>query len=515
MAGYLVRLSTRALAQSFGSRSQVQRVIVSILVASALVLAVAVGVAFSVRGENADVRVLAGGLIGLALAVAALFAGDAATTVDPLDPRAVADAGMRPVAAGANAVIATLFGVPSLLALAALLVLAAVAGGHTAIGFAGAVLSWLSLVGMVRLGTAAGRSLAERRLHRDALAIIRYVLVLVCVPVVYTVIVLPWRQALVDSAAAFGHVLPAVPFAAGFTAAHVAQPVLALATAGATALVVVIIAVLIDVRTARRAMRRIDGGGAIRFGALGGPSATPALAVAWRVGISWLRDGRYQVTLITVIVLPIFLLIPLGIAGVPLNWLVLLPLPMFAFLLGWALHNDTAYDSTAFWLHVVGGLRSRDDRLGRALPTLIVGTVAVLSGGALTALFAVDWIPAFAVTGTSLALLGVAAGGSSLMSAIAPYPVAGPEDSPFAQPVRSWGSAVTLHPLAGLIELILCAPLGWLAWLAISEGSLRLALSALCIGIVVGALGAAAGIALGARALSRRNTSLLAFAASV
>ncbi len=108
--------------------------------------------------------------------------------------------------------------------------------------------------------------------------------------------------------------------------------------------------------------------------------------------------------------------------------------------LGWTVHNDVAYDNTAFWLHVasdVDGSR-RPPRPPRAAPG--DGTPGRRDrldrdGGDHG-----NWAALPGLLGVSLGVLLVGLGISSVISARFPYPVVRPGDSPFAQP-QSAGTA--------------------------------------------------------------------------
>ena len=65
--------------------------------------------------------------------------------------------------------------------------------------------------------------------------------------------------------------------------------------------------------------------------------------------------------------------VPLLIAGVPLEIVALVPVPIVALFLGWLPHNDLAYDSTAVWMHIASGVRGVSDRVGRLVPVLLIG----------------------------------------------------------------------------------------------------------------------------------------------
>ena len=100
---------------------------------------------------------------------------------------------------------------------------------------------------------------------------------------------------------------------------------------------------------------------------------TPGGAVAARSLMYWLRDRRYIVNLLVIPVAAALTVVPLLIAGVPLEIVALVPVPFVALFLGWLPHNDLAYDSTAVWMHIASGVRGVSDRIGRLVPVLLIG----------------------------------------------------------------------------------------------------------------------------------------------
>ena len=139
---------------------------------------------------------------------------------------------------------------------------------------------------------------------------------------------------------------------------------------------------------------------------------------------------------------------PPALLGVPV---------VIALMSGWALHDDLGYDSTALWMHLSAGVRGRDDRLGRVaaaalwqLPVLAVVTLAL---GVWTGRW--DIVPA--VVGAQLGLYGAAAAWSSVMSAVLPYEVNAPGESP----LRSRSSGMIL--VASLVQTVGLAVIAGLA----------------------------------------------------
>src|SRR5690606_35713914 len=122
---------------------------------------------------------------------------------------------------------------------------------------------------------------------------------------------------------------------------------------------------------------------------LGWFALTPASAVgavAARSLIYWFGDQRYRVNLLIVPVAGLCSAVPLLVAGVPRDLVALAPVLVMALVLGWLPHNDIAYDSTAFWVHVASGVSGLADRIGRLVPTLVVG-IALLAAALAGTLF--------------------------------------------------------------------------------------------------------------------------------
>jgi ABC-2 type transport system permease protein len=234
---------------------------------------------------------------------------------------------------------------------------------------------------------------------------------------------------------------------------------------------------------------------------------TPWGAIAARSATYWLRDPRYQIALVLSPVVPLLLLGPF-IAG-DVAWVPLLMAPLLAFLLGFGEHNSVAYESTAFWQHVAAGVRGRDDRLGRLVPSLLLAAVLVPAYAVLGTSLAgrLDLLPA--VLGLSVALLGATYAVSSVLSVSVPYPVPKPGDSPFSTPPGATGVTLLAQTIAGAATVILVSPvllLAWLTWSGSTWAPWATALGGVALGVVLGLVGVRAGAAV----FERRAPEVLA-----
>lgn len=371
-----------------------------------------------------------------------------------------------------------------------------------AVGWAGCVLAH-------RLGARAGRAVSARRTTREVGAVFWYAVSVLGATVAFALLFLPWQEVADEAAQLIARGLDWVPGASLALAGSVGDLGTIVGVNVAVVLLAAVLEWLLSRRDAQRAMYVRGSGGRVNLGIFASAPGSATWSIAARTWLAWLRDGRYRLTLITIAILPPLLVIPLWIAGVGAAELVLLPVPIFALLFGWALHNDIAYDSTALWLHVTGGLPGRADRLGRAIPTLITGVVLIFAGSALVLWVTDDALRAVLVASVSLALLGTGVGGSSIMSAVSPYPVARPGESPWSQPVSTWGGSFAVHGISLLVELAICAPAIWLSVLALLSDDWSDALLAVGVALGTGVLACVAGILIGGQVFTARRTHLL------
>ena len=239
--------------------------------------------------------------------------------------------------------------------------------------------------------------------------------------------------------------------------------------------------------------------------------ANPVGAVGARSMTYWLRDPRYYVTLAIVPALPLMLLVPLWVGGVPFEITILVPLPVVTLLVAWAAsHNDVAFDSTAFWQHVSAQTKGTHDRQGRTFPVLVIGALLLAVGIPLTVWGFGDTAIAAPLTGVCIALLLGAIGVGSAYSARYPYAAPRPGDPAWQSPQAVGGHGGVAQAMSLLISLLvatpaLCAAAAWWlfggnwGWIALGAG------------IVSGLIAYAAGVRGGGATIDARGPELLAF----
>ncbi len=230
--------------------------------------------------------------------------------------------------------------------------------------------------------------------------------------------------------------------------------------------------------------------------------------IAERSFTYWVRDARYHASLLVIPVIPFILMIPLLIIEIPTNILALIPVPIMALFLGWSVHNDTSYDNTAIWLHIVSGTSGRADRMGRVVPPLVVGVPLLLVASVICApLYGnIGILPALIGVGIGLLLTGL--GLSSVGSAAFPYPAVRPGDSPFAAPQAVGTASSLIQSLSFTVTVILALPTLVLAAFALFLPGFW-SFAALIVGIVLGILFLRLGVNWGGRIFDRRAPEIL------
>ena len=242
------------------------------------------------------------------------------------------------------------------------------------------------------------------------------------------------------------------------------------------------------------------------FGRLPG---TPAGAVAARSLTCWRRDPRYftSAMLLLLLLLPLALLLP-SFTGGSRGWSVAMA-PIAGYLLGLTVHNDIAYDGTAFWMHVATGASGRADRIGRLMPAAALASFLLPAYATLGCAISGRWALWPAIFGMGLGYLLAGLGVASVLSAFKPYPVPGPGDNPFSTPPGASALSVVVQLVAGVAAFVLNLPVlvfgvwafgghVWMGWL--------------CLGLacVLGPAELFLGTWWGARIYERRAPELLA-----
>lgn len=234
--------------------------------------------------------------------------------------------------------------------------------------------------------------------------------------------------------------------------------------------------------------------------------ATPTGAVAARTTTYWLRDPRYSGSIAVVPLIPVVLLVLGGGSG---SDVFLILGPITAWILGFAISADIAYDHTAFALHVSTGVSGRADRWGRVIPVLAGGFPVTVVFVLVSAAVAGRWDALPALLGLTLGTLLVSAGVSSASSARLLYPVPKPGDSPFKQPQGAAMATLVAQTVAMVVTLALTLPFLVPGVVAVLLPQAVLGWVTLVVGLALGVLVLVLGVRWGARVYDRRAPELL------
>ncbi len=439
--------------------------------------------------------------------------------VDQLDPRRFAVFGVDERQMPWILALASFVSVPSLALVAVNLSVCIVAIRLGAPWFGAvlmSVLGTLSTVLAARIGMAINALVLPERRSRELTALFALAVIVVAFPVAVFLASLKWDGRVPVPVASLTDTVGFTPVAAA------SRFLFAIATDDASAswfsgiVAVVTAAVLWGLwtwlvrrllTTTERPVASRERSGLGWFGLL--PSNAFG-AIASRSLVYWLRDRRYIMNLIVVPVAGALTVLPLLVAGVPLEIAALVPVPVMALFFGWLPHNDVAYDSTALWTHVASGVRGVPDRLGRLIPVVLVAVPVLAISVPLTLLWIDDWRLLLPLTGLGASLLLSALGLSSIVSVIAPYAVSRPGDSPFQQPQRPTSRGAYGPAAAFLGAIVLSVPTGWLFALTMIEGS-QFAPATFWTGLATGIVVLVGGVLLGGRVFEREGERLMEF----
>lgn len=236
--------------------------------------------------------------------------------------------------------------------------------------------------------------------------------------------------------------------------------------------------------------------------------ATPSGAITARALIYWFKDPRYTRQLVSVVALPVlFIVFGAFSAG---EFMSILAGPMAAMMLSLTMYTDVSYDGTAFAAHLTRSVRGRDDRWGRALAGLLLGTpltvVAVVVSTLVTGRS--EWIvPLLAI---ALTVLSAGVGVSAITSASVVMPVQKTTDSAFSTPPGSGGISLLLSLIALVSLLVTTAPVTVPALIAMFAGSTPALWAAVVVAVVLIPLYLVIGVLVGGRVLDRKGPELQA-----
>ncbi|MGO4594305.1 hypothetical protein AB4Z18_10850 [Leifsonia sp. 2TAF2] len=439
---------------------------------------------------------------------------------DTLDPKEFSLFGIPDRVLATGLLLAGLIGVPSFVLIVcagATVVTWSQNAGTALVALISAAVVVLTCVLASRVTTAIAHSMLSTRRSREAGGVIGILLLVLIAPVLLLLVTVDWGRDGLGTLGSFAGWLSWTPLGAAWSAPGAAAQgdwgaaVLQLLIAVATLVLLWLgwIGLIAHVVAApEREARSKAYHGLGWFDRLpGGPTA----AIAARSMTYWGRDARYWVSIVLVPVIPVFVVVALALAGLPSHFIALVPLPLVCLFLGWSIHNDLAYDSTAIWLHVVSGTRGLADRAGRMFPPIVVGIPILVVGSIATAIVFGDWAVLPSVAALSGAILVIGLGLSSISSALFPYPATKPGDSAFTQPQTSGASAALVQSLSFFAILFLASPVLVFLVLGLTVNAFWLGIAPIAA-VLIGFATLFFGLWLGGRAFDKRGPELMAFA---
>ena len=519
MAAHVLRLRIALLVGALrGDATHATRVLIGLILLVTATIA-ACWALLTLRDAPTEVVLAVTVLCGSAITLGFALAPVIAAVNDPLDPRRFAVLGLDRGRLAAILVVAGFISVPIAALLALALTGAVVWADHRTPWLAAAasvVLSVATCVLIARVSMALTSLFLRERRSRELTGLFALAILVVVVPVGVFLASLEWGGAVPGQLSEAVDALALTPLGAAWAyPGRVARGDSGAWLSLAIALLSLALLVLLWAWLVRRLLttteRPSSGRERAGLGWFGVAPGTAGGAIAARSLLYWFRDRRYLMNLVIIPIAAAVTTVPLLIAGVPPAIVVLVPVPFAALFLGWLPHNDLAYDSTAVWMHLASGVRGVSDRVGRLVPVLLIGIpLLAIAIPVATAAYG-RWAVLPALTGVCVSLFLSALGLSSISSAVAPYAVSRPGESPFQQPERTGSSGAIAQAVVMLGAIVLTAPVLWFAWLTI-DGDIDQATTALWTGVGIGVFVFAAGIALGALAFERRGGRLMEFA---
>ncbi len=439
---------------------------------------------------------------------------------DTMDPRKFALFGLPNRRLATALAVTALIGIPAIvlgIVLLGTVITWSRGVGETVVALLAAAIAFGTCLLLARAVTALASFLLATRRARELLGVLGLLLVVVLSPVIVGLTTVDWaadgRRVLGGLADGLGWTPLGAAFAvpgdavAGDWGAAVLKLLIALATLVLLFFAWVGLVEIMLVTPGREGSAKSYRG----LGWFDRLPQNPTGAVAARSITYWLRDARYWVSIVMVPLAPLVVLVAFGVVGVPMDLLGLVPVPLMCLFLGWTLHNDTAYDSTAVWLHLVSGVRGAADRFGRLVPVLVLGVLVIGLGSAVTVFVLDDWRTLPSLIGVSTVLLFSGLGIGSVSSARFPYPAVKPGDSPFQQPQSTGSISALVQSITMFGSLIVAIPAVAFALLGIFDDP-AWHLASFVSGTLLGVLVLVLGVWLGGRVFDRRGPEILAAA---
>ncbi len=239
-----------------------------------------------------------------------------------------------------------------------------------------------------------------------------------------------------------------------------------------------------------------------------GSDRRAADAIKGRAVRYWFTDPRYLSGLISTLVFPAaFFTLVFPIFGSPVLVIMAVPV-LLAGTIGWARHNDVAYDSTALWIDVVSGKIGREVMRGRVRATLVWAAPTTAVVVVLAALLSERWDLLPAEIGAVVGVLGTSLGVSAVSAVMMPYRAPAPGENPFSAEVGSVGAGLLAQLVSSAAAWAVAVPVT-LPLLAAVQWDSRFGWIGLVLGTSTGVIVLAAATSWAGRLYDRRSGSLV------
>ena len=239
-----------------------------------------------------------------------------------------------------------------------------------------------------------------------------------------------------------------------------------------------------------------------------GAAARATRAVQGRALRYWFTDPRYLSGLVSMLVFPAaFFTLVYPIFGSPIAVVMAVPV-LLAGTIGWARHNDVAFDSTALWIDVASGEIGRPIMRGRIRATLVWALPVAAVAIALAAFLGKRWDLVPAEIGAVAGVLGTSLGVSAVSSVALPYRAPAPGQNPFAAEIGSVGAGLLAQLVSSVAAWIVAVPVTFPLVAAIRWDS-RFGWLGLVFGTATGVAVLAAATSWAGRLYDRKSGRLL------
>ena len=264
---------------------------------------------------------------------------------DTMDPRRFALFGLpdRTLALGLG--VAAMIGIPALvlaIVLAGTVVTWSRGVGETILALLAAALAFATCLLLARVATGVASVLLATRRAREVSGVLGVLLIVLLSPIIVVLVTLDWANSGLRVLETLAGVLGWTPSGAAFAAPGDAAAgdwgpailkfIVAVVTLGAIWLGWQALVARMLVTPGREASAKSYRG----LGWFDRMPHTATGAVAARSITYWFRDARYWVSFIMVPIVPLLVIVPLGLAGVPSVLPALIPVPLMCLFLGWA-----------------------------------------------------------------------------------------------------------------------------------------------------------------------------------